>query len=615
LHDFEATKEEIRQRIDLVEVVGEHVSLKRSGNSFSGLCPFHTEKTPSFHVIPSKMIFHCFGCKAGGDVFKFVQLREGVTFGESVRILADRAGIELRSRRPSASGAPGRTDLARANAWAADFYRKQLLDPQAGQSARRYVEGRGISAQTAERFQLGLADDVPGTLQKAAALAGIPDSLLRAAGLIRSDDGGSSYETFRHRLMFPIRDATKRVVGFGGRALGEAKAKYLNTPQNDLFDKGRLLYGLDLARTDISATGRSIVVEGYTDCIACHQAGFSSAVATLGTAMTESQANLLRRYGHQIILVFDSDAAGDAAAERALAVALRLGLTVRLASVPTGKDPCDFLGTHGPEAFESLLSSATEALRFSWERTRARFDSGGADAGRREAILEFVRLVAGLTRTGAVDAIQQGLIANQVAELLNIGPDQAHRLFNQATRPQRREPADSPSGADQPGGERPTATAEQSALTAILEVLLNEPGLHRIAQAVFSPRLFRDPTLRRVAEAVDLLARELGESTLVEVLDRLPDPHDAQRATELHIRGDARGNFAATLTGAVDYLERIAAARRASKLGRQGPGPADEGKTEQRSGAARWNAIQAVLHEPTPCVPRSKLTAVRDGDL
>ena len=142
MHDFEAIKEEIRQRIDLVEVVGEHVSLKRSGNSFSGLCPFHTEKTPSFHVIPSKMIFHCFGCKAGGDVFKFVQLREGVTFGESVRMLADRAGIELRSRRPSASGVPGRTDLARANAWAAEFFRKQLLDTKAGQSARAYLEGK-----------------------------------------------------------------------------------------------------------------------------------------------------------------------------------------------------------------------------------------------------------------------------------------------------------------------------------------------------------------------------------------------------------------------------------------------------------------------------------------
>ncbi|HUU85511.1 MAG TPA: DNA primase, partial [Phycisphaerae bacterium] len=291
MHDSNAIKEEIRQRVDLVELVAEHVSLARSGKTFRGLCPFHKEKTPSFHVIPDKMIFHCFGCKAGGDVFKFVQLRENVSFGEAIRILADRAGIELRSRSASPHGGPGRADLARVNEWAADFYRKQLLDRQAGDAARSYLAERGISTQSAERFGLGLATDAHNVLQRAAALAGISNAVLQAAGLVRNEEQGATYDTFRHRLMFPIRDATRRVVGFGGRTLGEARAKYLNTPQNELFDKGRLLYGLDLARTEISSTGRSIVVEGYTDCIACHQAGFGSTVATLGTAMTESHVN------------------------------------------------------------------------------------------------------------------------------------------------------------------------------------------------------------------------------------------------------------------------------------------------------------------------------------
>lgn len=615
LHDFNAIKEEIRQRVDLVDLVAEQVSLTRAGKTFRGLCPFHKEKTPSFHVIPDKMIFHCFGCKAGGDVFKFVQLREGVSFGEAVRMLADRAGIELRSRHPSHSGGPGRADLARVNAWAADFYRKQLLDPQVGESARQYLAQRNISQHSAERFGLGLAPDARAALQRAAALAGISNSLLQAAGLVRTDEQGSSYDNFRHRLMFPIRDAAKRVVGFGGRTLGDSRAKYLNTPQNDLFDKGRLLYGLDLARSDIAATNRSIVVEGYTDCIACHQAGFGSTVATLGTAMTEAHADLLRRQGQEIILVFDSDEAGDAAAERALAVALRFGLTVRLASVPEGKDPCDFMGTQGPAAFDSLLKSATEALRFSWQRTCARYDSGSADAGRREAILEFVRLIAGLIQAGAVDAIGQGLIANQLAKLLNLRTEQVHRLLVGAARPRYRDSARSADAPADPSDARPTVSAEQSGLTDILAVLLNEPALHPLAEAVFVPQRFEDLALRRVAEVVQGLAGELGEFTLVEALDRLPDPSHARRATELYLRGEARGNFEATLTGAVECLERIAAARRASKLGRTEAGPADEGEKDDDSATAKWNAIQAVLHEPTPFAGRSKLTALQEGEL
>ena len=614
MHDSNAIKEEIRQRVDLVELVAEHVSLARSGKTFRGLCPFHKEKTPSFHVIPDKMIFHCFGCKAGGDVFKFVQLRENVSFGEAIRILADRAGIELRSRSASPHGGPGRADLARVNEWAADFYRKQLLDRQAGDAARSYLAERGISTQSAERFGLGLATDAHNVLQRAAALAGISNAVLQAAGLVRNEEQGATYDTFRHRLMFPIRDATRRVVGFGGRTLGEARAKYLNTPQNELFDKGRLLYGLDLARTEISSTGRSIVVEGYTDCIACHQAGFGSTVATLGTAMTESHVNLLRRYGQEIVLVFDSDEAGDAAARRALSVALRFGLTVRLAFVPQGKDPCDFVTAQGAEAFELLIQSATDALTFTWERTRAGYDSGVGDAGRREAILEFVRLIAELIQAGAVDAIQQGLIAHRVANLLSLRPQQVHRLFTRAGHAQVRDSARASGDATAPP--RANVSAEQSALTAVLEVLLNEPGLHAQAAPTFAPQRFEDPVLRRVGEVVEQLAGELGEFTLLEVLDRLPDPLDAQRATELHLCGEERGHFQVNLTDAVEQLEQIAAVRQASRMGRADPATDTETESpdEPNATSKRLTAVQKASQEFRHFAPPSKLTAVREDE-
>ncbi|MFQ5491664.1 MAG: DNA primase, partial [Phycisphaerae bacterium] len=250
-------KEEIRQRVDLVELVSEHVALRQTGNSFKGLCPFHKEKTPSFHVVPAKGLFHCFGCKASGDAYKFLQLREGVSFPEAVRMLADRVGVEITSRHDHHTAGPTRSDLARVNAWAADFFRNQLQDAQLGQSARQYLLQRGISDEMSERFNLGLATDANAALCQSARLAGLPESLLESAGLIKPSQNGGFYDTFRHRLIFPINDTTRRVIGFGGRALGDAPAKYLNTAGTSLFDKGRVLYGLDLARASIAQAGRT----------------------------------------------------------------------------------------------------------------------------------------------------------------------------------------------------------------------------------------------------------------------------------------------------------------------------------------------------------------------
>ncbi|GAG39517.1 unnamed protein product, partial [marine sediment metagenome] len=247
--DFELKKGEILSRVDIVDVVSESVALKQRGKRWVGLCPFHSEKTPSFTVTPDLGLFKCFGCGKGGDVFSFIQYRENVPFIEAMQILADRVGVDL-DRKGSgdpSSGGPTRADLARINDWAVGFFRRNLLASETGRSAREYLRGRNVADATAESLKLGLATDSGASLLEAATRAGVHRSLLLAADLVREGDRGRAYDTFRHRLMFPIRDATGRTVGFGGRTLGDDRAKYINTRQNGLFDKGRNLYGIDLA--------------------------------------------------------------------------------------------------------------------------------------------------------------------------------------------------------------------------------------------------------------------------------------------------------------------------------------------------------------------------------
>ncbi len=617
LHSAADIKERVRERADLVAVVSEHVALSKSGRGFRGLCPFHKEKTPSFHVLPDKGIFHCFGCKAGGDVFKFVQLREGVSFPEALRMLADRCGIEVEVRRAAGPGGPTRTDLGKINAWAAQWFRRQLLDPEVGRGVRAYLTGRSVAEETAERFEVGLAVDSNAALLQAARLAGLAPEVLEQAGLIQGERGAGWYDTFRNRLMFPIRDTTRRVIGFGGRTLGDARAKYLNTRQNDLFDKGRILYGVDVARDVIVARGRAILVEGYTDCLACHQAGFAETVATLGTAMTEAHAELLRRYCREVVLIFDSDDAGAGAAERGLRVALRHGLSVRLGFVPEGKDPCDYLQGAGAEAFERVLKSAVDALVFTWQRVQARYNAEESDSGRRQAVRELVDLVCELSEFGGVDPIQQGLIANQVAKLLNLRSEQVHGLFADSQRAARgRRPASDGAPVGNAGPQRPRfGSSEQAAVSAVLEVLLNESGFYPLAvNGGWTPERFENVALRRVAAAVKDLAERFGEFSLLEVLDAFHDPDDARLVTELHLSGERRGNFEATLEGALDCLKQAAIARQTADLARSlNSRDADGTDAAGESPSDRLEAIQQSLHSHRHFSPRSKLSAAREA--
>lgn len=554
--DSASLTEKIRQASDIVDVVGSFVALRRAGKNLKGLCPFHSEKTPSFNVLAEKQIFKCFGCGAGGDVFKFIQQREGVNFPEARAILARRAGISLeveasQTRRNAAE--PGKGDIDRANQWAARWFRAQL-DTPAGAACRGYIAHRGITAESSETFNLGFAPDDWRMLLAAARKAGISDALLEAAGLIKRTDRGE-YDAFRNRLMFPITDTLGRVIGFGGRTLGDDPAKYLNSPQTLLFDKGRSLYGLREARDAMRETRRAIITEGYLDCILCHQGGFKDVIATLGTAMTSDHGRLLMQHVDSAILVFDADEAGLRAADRAIGVSLSQKLEVRIAQVPEGMDPADVIVNQGPAMFERVLTLSVPALEFKWNQVMQRCHDAASDGDRRRAVEAFLDVVAAAVGEQSIDPIQRGFILNQVGKLLSLTTDQVERQLRMIARRQRV----SGDAGDRTNavGLTPLKNGEQAALREILSVLLNEPDRYANVMDVFDPARIADRLDRRVAETFVDMAQSDSGFDLARLLTKFDDAETARRITDLLFTGEQRGNFDATMQGAVARLRSV----------------------------------------------------------
>lgn len=548
--------EKIRDASDIVDVVGSFVALRRAGKNLKGLCPFHSEKTPSFNVLAEKQIFKCFGCGAGGDVFKFIQLREGVNFPEARAILARRASIDLEAEsgttKQNATG-PAKADLERANNWASKWFRAQF-EAAGGESCRKYVENRGISAESCDAFCIGFAPAGWNHLLDAARKAGISESLLDAAGLIKRSDRGT-YDAFRNRLMFPITDALGRVIGFGGRALDDDPAKYLNSPQTALFDKSRSLYGLREARESWRETRRAIITEGYLDCILCHQAGFRDVIATLGTAMTSDHGRMLLQYVDSVVLVFDADAAGLKAADRAIGVTMSQKIDVRIAQVPEGMDPADVIVNQGAAMFDEVLTSSRPALEFKWNQVTQRCQDAASDGDRRRAVEEFLGFVAAAVSEQSIDPIQRGFILNQVGKLLSLTTDQVERQLRIVARRQR---------AGGPAADRGTMTrltplrnGEQAALREILSVLVNEPDRFTLVSDVFDPARIHDPMDRHVAETfVDMVKSDAGFD-LNRLIAGFDDTDMSNRITDLLFAGAQRGNFDATVHGAVDRLRQV----------------------------------------------------------
>ncbi|BCW95422.1 MAG: DNA primase [Fimbriimonadales bacterium] len=359
-------REAIRDRIDLVELVSNYVRLERAGKNFKGLCPFHTEKTPSFHVSPALNRFHCFGCGASGDAFAFLMRMEGLSFREAMRRLAERAGIELREE-SLPQEAPDERDRLRRLVYAANFFYRQCL--KRTPHAQQYLAQRGLTPETIEAFELGYAPDGWDYLLRFLERHNFSLDDAERAGLLKArDDGSGYYDRFRNRITFPIHDASGRVVAFGARTMGDEEPKYLNSPETPLFEKRNTFYGWHLARGAILRQKAAIIVEGYLDLIMLHQYGFTHSLATLGTAFTEEHAARLKRLTERVYLMFDSDPAGVRAALRAGEALVQAGIPALVARLPQGEDPDSLLRTHGAPALQRALDTATPLAAFGTEQ-------------------------------------------------------------------------------------------------------------------------------------------------------------------------------------------------------------------------------------------------------
>ena len=545
--------QQVAQATDIVELISQYVALKRRGREFVGLCPFHDDTSPSLTVAPAKQLFKCFACGAGGGVFQFVMLYEKLPFIEAIRTLAERAHIPLPKQTPNQPPEkPGlsKNDLLAVTAFAAGFYRDQLHSP-AGRNALDYARGRGLTDESIERFGVGWAPPAWDGLCRAAASKGITESQLVAAGLVARRESGGCYDRFRNRLMFAIADPAGRVVAFGGRALDEADhAKYLNSPESVLFDKSGLLYGLNWAREGIVASGQAVVVEGYLDALLPLQAGISNVVATLGTALTDRHVRLLGRYAREGVLVFDADLAGANAAQRALEIFLAQRLHVRVATIPAGKDPCDYCLAEGAGAFSALVDAAPDALQYVWRRRQAQFEAAeGQPAERHRIVEDFLRLVVESAAYGAIDEVRRGQLAQHIGHMLNVD---ARDLQQQMRRLSRRVRRDGPAAEGQGQAVETGHLAERQ----VLEVLLNVPeSFDGVAERI-DPGHFRSTALRQIAEVVWQLG-QAGRLSLDVLLSMEQMSAHGRLLTDLAEAGRRRQNFAETLgKGVEDILYR-----------------------------------------------------------
>lgn len=452
--------DEIKSRIDIVDLIGNYVSLNKAGRNYKGLCPFHAEKTPSFVVFPDSQNWHCFGaCGTGGDIFTFLMKQEGYDFQGALRELATRAGVPLSERSPAAAAADQqRQKLLDILAAAADYFHQLLLNaPQAAQT-RDYVAGRGLNAEAVRSFQLGYALDQWEGLKRHLVGRGYNEADLLTVGLlVERDDGSSTYDRFRDRLVFPIRNERGQVIGFGARALHPNQVpKYLNSPQSALFDKSAVLYGLDLARKGIRDSGQAVIVEGYMDVIQAHQAGETNVVAQMGTALTEPQLKLLKRYTQNFVLALDSDTAGDAATLRGINVARtaldreivprptarglirfeeRLKADIRIATLPPGKDPDDLL-REDLEAWRDIVTRAVPVVDFYFELLDRELDLTTA-RGKSAAVQEIIPMLREIS-----DPVERESYVQKLARLVRIDERTLMaELESQPSKVARRRPA------------------------------------------------------------------------------------------------------------------------------------------------------------------------------
>jgi DNA primase len=490
--------DEIRARADIVEVVGEHISLKRAGKDFRALCPFHHEKTPSFYVVPAKGFYKCFGCGESGDVFSFLMKRSGYSFQDAARELAAKVGVEIPEDRRQEGEEPYKR-LYEAVAFAAEFYQERLLDEAQSERARRYLAGRGIAEDVARRFGMGYAPEEWRALREVAQKHGISDEVLLAAGLVKeSERSEEPYDRFRDRLIFPIAELGGRVVAFGGRLLRPAEnaPKYLNSPETAVFHKGEMLYGLNWSRGAIRREGAALVVEGYMDYVSLAARGLEHVVAGLGTAMTAEQANLVARYSGKAVLLYDSDQAGLRASFRTADALLRAGVHPLLATLPPGEDPDSLARRGGAEALRPYLAAATDVL----ERKLAMLEERGSFhevEGIRRAL---ERLLPTISAT--VDPSLRDIYISRVSERTGVRRETLERQATEPGAKAARAPARAVRGGASTARSRVPARAAFASERLLIKLLLLDPERLAMARAALTGVTLHDPRYRAIYQAL-----------------------------------------------------------------------------------------------------------------
>ena len=554
---------EIQQANDIVDVISEHVSLKKKGHEMVGLCPFHDDHKPSMNVSSVKQIFKCFACGAGGDVFKFVQMRENLSFPQTIERLAERAGIKLpqnntqykttSSNSRAFAGSQSDVDpnkLAKVNDWAAKLFQKNLNDAVRGKTARDYLAQRQISSESIEKWRIGYAVNSNNDLIEEAKSLKLPLKFLEQAGLVVANN----MDKFVNRLMFTITDVTGRVIGFGGRTLDGTGAKYVNSPGTVLFDKSNTLYGLEQARYEIVSTGTAVVVEGYTDCIIPYQFGLKNVVATLGTSFTSGHGRILRRYAKKVILIYDNDTAGIEAANRALDVCLSQKIDIKIASIPEGKDPCDFVLSAGKEAFEKLMEDAIDVFQFKWDRLKDKFSTEETVAGKKSAVEEYLQSIATGFQAGNVPAIEFGLRVNQISKIIGLDSrqitDELNKRIKQAAIAAKRDVNERKVPKIDYGQGRYAAAQRE-----ILEVLLNKPALYEDVRDKITKDIFSIPMLENVASLLLNILNEDMNISIKEILARIESVELSTCIMELAQAGEKKGNYEPRLADALKILE------------------------------------------------------------
>ncbi len=541
------TVEEVKQKIDIVEVIGRYVTLTKAGRNFKALCPFHSEKAPSFFVFPERQSWHCFGgCNTGGDAISFLMKKEGMTFGEALRFLADKVGVLIPTRIEPGPGRDEKERLFQVNEVAGQFYHNLLVTSLQAEKVRAYVSDRGLNDKSLSNFQIGYSPNAWETVKQYLLERGFTEIELLNSGLIVQSDTGKTHDRFRHRLMFPIHDQRGRVIGFGGRALdSETQPKYLNSPQTPVFDKSDTLYGMHLASPAIRREDTAVIVEGYMDVIIPHQYGFQNVVASMGIAITDKQVNKIKRLTKNVILSLDPDEAGEEAMLRCVEYENNLGVDIRVIIVPNGKDPDEVI-KENPENWRDLVKNAKPVIDFAIEKTVAKLDMKTA----RDKSLAANTLLPLVARVR--DDIRRDHYLDKLSKISGIGYNQLEAvlktLLSKPKGEQKAKPATLPL--------RPITSSREA---YCLTLLLKNPGLKTLEVGLL-PEYFQDSQNQEIYKCY------LETDDSMALKERL-DPYIREKVDEIEARQVPANRIHEKYTDCVlmlrkDYLQSREAIRK-----------------------------------------------------